>query len=146
MCCSIYEIEKFNKPERVPCSHLCDKGCSIYETRPEDPCRKFKCAWLEGAWKDEDRPDKVGVVWTIKTLMGLRTATAAMQFVTPRGWEMVARIAGNQLVRVARSDLAEEGGLSPASLFGPDIFVQEYLKRADEVAAAKYDGEKKPVL
>lgn len=29
----------------VPCKYL-DNGCSIYESRPYDPCRGFECSWL----------------------------------------------------------------------------------------------------
>lgn len=25
---------------------MCKNGCSIYEQRPEDPCKNFKCEWL----------------------------------------------------------------------------------------------------
>ena len=30
-----------------PCHFMCEKGCSIYENRPIDPCKNFKCEWLE---------------------------------------------------------------------------------------------------
>lgn len=30
-----------------PCHFMCESGCSIYENRPEDPCKTFKCAWLQ---------------------------------------------------------------------------------------------------
>ena len=29
----------------VPCKYL-DKKCTIYESRPIDPCRMFNCSWL----------------------------------------------------------------------------------------------------
>jgi hypothetical protein len=29
------------------CHFLGDKSCSIYEQRPENPCKTFKCKWLE---------------------------------------------------------------------------------------------------
>jgi hypothetical protein len=29
-----------------PCHFKCETGCSIYENRPEDPCKVFTCAWL----------------------------------------------------------------------------------------------------
>jgi hypothetical protein len=29
-----------------PCHFMCESGCSIYENRPEDPCKTFKCMWL----------------------------------------------------------------------------------------------------
>jgi hypothetical protein len=30
-----------------PCKYCTEQGCGIYETRPENPCRTFKCAWLQ---------------------------------------------------------------------------------------------------
>lgn len=29
-----------------PCFFLAKKGCSIYSDRPQDPCVKYKCTWL----------------------------------------------------------------------------------------------------
>ncbi len=44
------------------CNH-CEPGvgCKIYKARPFG-CASFTCRWLEGHGKDEDRPDKAGVV------------------------------------------------------------------------------------
>lgn len=28
-----------------PCHFKCEKGCSIYENRPENPCRTYECEW-----------------------------------------------------------------------------------------------------
>ena len=37
-----------------PCYYLTiGKGCNIYSERPQDPCVRYKCAWLE----DENIPD-----------------------------------------------------------------------------------------
>ena len=46
------------------CVHCTAQGCGIYETRPDDPCRKFICAWLgEGDRIPEHmRPDKCGAI------------------------------------------------------------------------------------
>ena len=46
------------------CAHCRSGGCAIYETRPEQPCRTFKCAWLqeEEAFPEEMRPDKCGAI------------------------------------------------------------------------------------
>ena len=30
-----------------PCQFVGEGGCSIHENKPEDPCRIFKCEWLE---------------------------------------------------------------------------------------------------
>ena len=29
-----------------PCHFVCEKGCSIYNERPEVPCKSYTCAWL----------------------------------------------------------------------------------------------------
>ncbi len=29
-----------------PCKHRADHGCGIYEERPINPCRTFKCGWI----------------------------------------------------------------------------------------------------
>jgi hypothetical protein len=47
-----------------PCRHCTGQGCAIYENRPEDPCIRFQCAWLqEGSPLPEAmRPDRSGVI------------------------------------------------------------------------------------
>jgi hypothetical protein len=46
------------------CAHCRPEGCAIYETRPEEPCRAFKCAWLldEEAFPADMRPDRCGAI------------------------------------------------------------------------------------
>jgi hypothetical protein len=47
-----------------PCRHCTQSGCAIYPDRPEDPCRRFACGWLQDAdrFPDELRPDHSGVI------------------------------------------------------------------------------------
>jgi hypothetical protein len=47
-----------------PCHHSTASGCSIYERRPEHPCRSFNCAWLEdnSPLADDMRPDRCGAI------------------------------------------------------------------------------------
>ena len=46
-----------------PCHFMLPTGCSIYEKRPYDPCKTFRCEWLNNdfipAWM---KPDKVNVL------------------------------------------------------------------------------------
>ena len=46
------------------CQHISAGGCGIYESRPEKPCRTFKCAWLteEDEFPDAMRPDLSGAI------------------------------------------------------------------------------------
>jgi SEC-C motif len=48
----------------VPCHFLGQSGCSIYERRPEKPCRNFVCGWLapESPFPEQFRPDRLGVI------------------------------------------------------------------------------------
>ena len=47
-----------------PCPHTTDCGCRIYEKRPVDPCRTFKCGWLvDGSpLPDWMKPNNAGVI------------------------------------------------------------------------------------
>ncbi len=48
----------------TPCHFRGDQCCSIYERRPETPCRQFVCGWLEPAspFPDHFRPSECGVM------------------------------------------------------------------------------------
>ena len=48
-----------------PCFFLTEKGCGIYEDRPEQPCVSYKCSYLSEAFFPEwMRPDLCGVLAT----------------------------------------------------------------------------------
>ena len=53
-----------------PCHFKCETGCSIYEKRPESPCKTYNCAWLE----DENIPE-----WMKPNLSGV--------IITKRQWK-----------------------------------------------------------
>ncbi|MFC1602828.1 hypothetical protein ACFL3U_04615 [Pseudomonadota bacterium] len=67
-----------------PCTHSTNKGCSIYETRPEEPCRTFKCAWLneDSLLPDHMRPDQCGAI----VMIGRKFKSWRMILATPTGW------------------------------------------------------------
>ena len=63
----------------VACKHCTNAGCAIYEDRPKNPCRNFKCAWLldsEGL-EEELRPDRCGAI-TRHTVWKSQTVLAAV--------------------------------------------------------------------
>ncbi len=62
LCCKLFSIDdgEVQKQCNEWCKHSCDKGCAIYDERPET-CRKFSCWWLDGGYSEEWRPDKVGI-------------------------------------------------------------------------------------
>src|SRR5580700_2324244 len=47
-----------------PCPFSSGHGCTIYDTRPDDPCRRFICGWLVGSSPLPDwmRPDKASMI------------------------------------------------------------------------------------
>ena len=60
VCCTAVAVYHLRKPTGTPCLHLCHTGCSIYSDRPRE-CRDYECLWLEGLFRDSDRPDALGV-------------------------------------------------------------------------------------
>jgi hypothetical protein len=63
-CCTLFEIEEANTPQRQACQHQCKQGCAIYSERPER-CQTYRCWWLQGdpSLKGRDRPDRLGVIF-----------------------------------------------------------------------------------
>ena len=70
-CCTLFEIEEVNTPERQPCQHQCKQGCAIYSERPER-CQAYRCRWLQGdpSLKRRDRPDRLGVIFDEHSALG----------------------------------------------------------------------------
>ncbi len=46
------------------CHFLSDGACTIYEERPQSPCRNFVCGWLMAGspFPEDFRPDRSGVI------------------------------------------------------------------------------------
>ncbi len=45
-----------------PCFFL-NKNCSIYDSRPHNPCRSYKCCWLDdNQFPEWMKPDLVGMI------------------------------------------------------------------------------------
>ena len=46
------------------CHFLREGACTIYDERPQSPCRNFVCAWLQpdSPFPEHFRPDKLGVI------------------------------------------------------------------------------------
>lgn len=64
LCCDLLKIPEVDSDYGELCKH-CDlnKGCKIYEDRPE-ACREFECCWLQMETVGiELRPDKCGVIF-----------------------------------------------------------------------------------
>ncbi len=64
LCCKLVEVPQLDKPLWTRCRYQDKtKGCAVHKL-PLQPksCMDFTCAWLDGRWDDDDRPDKTGVV------------------------------------------------------------------------------------
>lgn len=56
-----------------PCHYLGEKGCTIYEDRPEHPCRVFNCEWLiNETVPDWLKPNESKVILYTKEVQGFR--------------------------------------------------------------------------
>ena len=58
-CCEGWlgaDTEEIKLSVNKPCVNCTNHRCGIYETRPVDPCRNFKCAWLA---KDSPLPEEM---------------------------------------------------------------------------------------
>jgi hypothetical protein len=71
ICCIVPGIDtpEIQKRTGAACRHCGAGGCAIYETRPR-ACRSFACAWLEGAFDANWRPDRCGVLARSITFQG----------------------------------------------------------------------------
>lgn len=68
MCCQGYlfgEAYGFNFQLGKPCHYVRKSGCSIYDYRPYNPCKTYKCEWKKNKnIPEEFRPDKAKVILT----------------------------------------------------------------------------------
>lgn len=62
LCCTVLRVDELAKRAGVPCAKLrAGGGCGIHLSRPKI-CRAYRCAWLEGRFEPEDRPDLLGAL------------------------------------------------------------------------------------
>jgi hypothetical protein len=73
-----------------PCFYLCKSGCSIYEKRPEDPCRLFKCVWLEEAdvFPEWMKPSESNIICIEREWVNEKKETTAYLAFTATGKEI----------------------------------------------------------
>lgn len=83
LCCEILEVEEIAKDSWQKCTHMCSSGCDIYERKPQ-ACSDWECAWLKGAVRYDQKPEKSGVVaWTSREIGGLTLYLASKSHVNP---------------------------------------------------------------
>jgi hypothetical protein len=87
LCCKVVAVSELDKPAGQWCPHYAEhKGCTIYQTRP-DPCRIFRCAWLDHDEFDADWfPKKAGFfLWEDPVPTG-RRLVVELDPDNPSGW------------------------------------------------------------
>jgi hypothetical protein len=58
----VLRVDELAKLGGRPCLHQRPEGgCAVHARRP-GICRAYRCAWLEGAFEEADRPDRIGAV------------------------------------------------------------------------------------
>ena len=59
--------------EEKACLFMVNTGCSIYEDRPDFPCKSFKCEWLrDESMPEELKPNKTNIVLYPRTEDGIK--------------------------------------------------------------------------
>lgn len=74
LCCTLHGVNEGMpdgkpKPPNTRCQYLGDRGCSIYETRPQE-CRDYTCLWIEGHGDKLIRPNRTGVMFETQDVDG----------------------------------------------------------------------------
>lgn len=128
-CCTTHGVPDIEKPMFTRCSHTCHRGCAIYADRPA-PCASFQCAWLQGAFKNADRPDKIGVVFDVQ--MGRHGEEVIKAYVTrdtARGRQRIEELARKWVVYILYPDRRE--------ILGPNHKVAAFwaARGADDAAS-----------
>jgi len=118
-----------------PCPHTTGSGCGIYEKRPVDPCRNFRCGWLiDGSpLPDWMRPDKSKVIVMFnKYSRGSHQIDAAVimgEELPPASLEWLKHFTlQNERALIITGTVINEGDDSPRTtitVFGPDVLKNE---------------------
>lgn len=65
-CCRLLAAPDIGKEADAPCPHARSgrgrSGCGIYDERPP-LCAAYECVWLQGAFRPQDKPSRLGLVF-----------------------------------------------------------------------------------
>jgi hypothetical protein len=101
-------VDALRKLGGVPCAMLGGEGgCSIYPERPKI-CRVYRCMWLQGAFEDADRPDRVGAVLDLLNpagtpLLAVRESVPGAAADSPRLAAIIDRYRSFMPVRISNA-------------------------------------------
>lgn len=132
-CCDFPAVPAVDKPACTLCAHVGQAGCAIYEARPAE-CRAYRCLWLDGEAREEDRPDLLRLVLDLPSLIEDHPDYAGVPVVCarevaagssegPRAAAMIGRLSRTFVVR-----LTAYGGST--RLVGPRHLIELLAARA----------------
>jgi len=120
-------VKGFEAYPGKPCPYSTGTNCSIYDARPEYPCRQFICGWLEknSPLPEDFRPDKVGVIFVIADWRGI-----PIYILTPAGRDPNENLLAwvKQLAERTQRPFLYQLGVEWHA-FGPAVFQREMLDR-----------------
>ena len=153
VCCVALNVDtkEFQKLPGIPCTHLCESGCSIHATR-YPVCHEYHCGWRYLAFlSDNWRPDRSGVLIDFQThdlpphyprRPGIRlTLVDKAKALLPPFYDTVARLIAQDVPVILA--VAGPAGHFPAGAFLNDCLKEAVSKRDfSEVEAAISDALK----
>jgi Fe-S-cluster containining protein len=142
LCCTVLRVDELAKLGGRPCLHqLPAGGCAVHDRRP-DICRAYRCAWLGGAFEDDDRPDRLGAVLDLVPRghvihLVVRQVAADAGGRSPRLQEIVAETRRSMPVEIR--DVADVLDADrPYRLLQPD---GDELEIAGDIVRVHHDGQ-----
>lgn len=114
------------------CKHCTTAGCAIYEDRPEDPCKTFKCVWLSQSQPLDEglRPDKSGAIvrytaWKSWNVLAVVPVGQRVPQTTLMQVREAAEDAGLPLIWSERADNYHEDDNRSRFAVGPEEFLAQ---------------------
>lgn len=108
-CCTVLRVDPLAKPAGVDCVHQCgERGCGIYATRPPI-CRDYRCLWLQGGLRDDERPDRTGGIVDLESVgigvrLGIREVRRGAFDASPALQAIAARYRDQMPVRISDAE------------------------------------------
>ena len=137
-CCEGWlQAEELDMAPGRACRHCTRQGCAIYPDRPEDPCVKFMCGWMQpnGRLPKRMRPDRAGVIvvlgrkWpSLHEVIYACPVGSAIPAQTLKWLEEYARRENKPLISFEHHLVAGEFTRTTRTGYGPPEFVESVKK------------------
>jgi len=153
-CCFILGVPEVPTACYEPCPNCRTKkrgrrgnkkaGCVIYEERPP-LCVAYECLWLQGGLRNQDRPDRLGVMFDTlirqdDDLPALCARATVPGFLPKRAKAVIEDYANRVIIVVI------DGAATARHVLGPQEMVEEFLRRSQEQASPGPDTAPGEVL